>query len=177
MTPAVHRSFEELERRKNSLLAQLTQWSMERASFRPAPSNWSALGVLDHLVKVEQAALLDVQSRLPHGEPVPFKDRVGTYLVFAVMRSPLRVKTPVSSSTVLPQPAGDFAALAGQWEMVRNDLRRLLESLQPEQFRCGLFRHPVAGLMTIPYALTFLSVHLRHHGYQLNRLEKATSGF
>ncbi len=172
ITPAVRRSFDKFERQKHSLLCQLTQWSMARVSFRPAPSSWSALEVLDHLVKVEQAVLLDIRSRLPDGELVSFKDRVGAYLVFAVMRFPLRVKTPASTPTALPQPG---RLLRGCPPMGRGQKQSEKTARYLAAGTIPVRSVSPPDLMTMPRALTFLSAHLHHHGYQLNRFEKVTS--
>jgi len=132
------------------------------------------LDVLDHLVKVEEALLEAAHEQLPNGIPVTFKDRVGAFFVISVMRSPMRVKVPTSATMVLPEATTDSHDTAKRWSEVREQMANLLRSLQPEQLRTGLFRHPVSEWMTMANALAFLSAHLRHHEYQLNRLNSAT---
>jgi hypothetical protein len=66
-----------------------------------------------------------------------------------------------------------MAEAIGQWVKNRERLFSLLDSLQPDQLSLGVFRHPVSGWMTMPQALAFLSAHIRHHEYQLDRLKSA----
>ena len=174
MTPKIRQSFETLERQKARLLSEVLTWSAERAQFRPEPTGWSTLDVLDHLVKVEKAFLRTVQNNLPDGHPVTYKDRIGALFIIGVMRSPMHVKVPASATTVLPGTTTDSRTLSNKWDETRGEMAGLLTALLPSQFRAGLFRHPVSGWMTVSQAMAFLSAHLRHHGYQLNKLRSAT---
>ena len=67
----------------------------------------------------------------------------------------------------------DLEEISSRWIAVRQDISGLLQSLESQQLRCGLFRHPVSGWMTISQTLAFTSAHLRHHVYQVERLKKA----
>jgi hypothetical protein len=175
MRPELERRFSHLERQKQALLEDLATWPAARLSFRPAPSAWSALEVLDHLCRVERGWTLAVRRNLADGPQVTVRDRVGALVVNAVMRSPRRVKVPAAATAVLPAGAHDLPALASRWADGRLQMHALLDGLVPGQCRKGVFKHPVAGWMPIPTALTFLSAHLRHHGYQLDRLRGSSS--
>lgn len=174
MTPGIRQLYEKLERQKKTVLSEVALWSPAQVRFRPKPSAWSALDVLDHLVKVEVALIDAVRSELPDGNPMTFRDQVGALIILVVMLSPVRVKVPPAALTVLPEVMTDDASdIAAHWEQVRGDMGILLQSLQPNQLNRGLFRHPVSGWMTIRQAIAFLSAHLQHHEYQLNRLKYA----
>jgi hypothetical protein len=173
MLPALGRRFEKLEWQKGKLLAELTQWPASRLCFRPNPEGWSALEVLDHLIKVEKGILDAVREQLAGGSPITFTNRAGAWLVISVMHSPLRVRVPDKVRFVLPQTENDLAELAANWCEIRQQLGNLLKSLPPSHLRCGLFQHPVSGWMNIGSTLAFLSAHLHHHGYQLKRLKTA----
>lgn len=176
MIPTLHRSFATLERQKLALLSSVSTWSDARLRHRPEPSVWSALDLLDHLVKVEIGTLAALRSNLPNGSPVTLRDRFGALMVNAVMLSPKRIKVPASAAQlVLPEPAAEPSTILERWSELRLDISDLLSSLSPQQLRCGLFRHPVSGWLTVSQALTFLSTHLTHHSrYQLVRLRQAT---
>lgn len=174
---ALGRSFEKLERRKQTVLSDVGGLSPAQARFQSEPAAWSALEVLDHLVKVERGFLEGVRKALPHGAPVPFLDRVKALAVIAVMQSPIRVKVPTSALTVLPEAATDLTGIVTRWDNVRHDMADLIRSLDTEQLSQGVFRHPVSGWMTMPRAITFLSAHIRHHRYQLQRIKwRANTG-
>lgn len=173
-TPAIWHWFEKLEMQKQKVLAGVARLSAAQLRFRPEPTGWSVSDVLDHLMKVEKALLETVQANLPDGTPLQLIDRVGALFIIAVMQSPIRVKVPASASMVLPDATADTSETAMRWSEVREEMADILRSLRPEQLRCGLFRHPVSGWMTMAQALAFLSAHLRHHDYQLNRLKSTT---
>lgn len=173
MSNALQRRLDQLEGQKREVLSDAAQLSAIDLRFRPEPGVWSALDVLDHLVKVEQSSLRTVRRHLPQGASISFRDRMGAWFINSIMLSPMRVKVPASASMVLPAAATDLAAIAASWSEVRMQLSDLLGSLQPEQFRIGVFRHPLSGWMTITDTLRFLSTHLQHHKYQLNRLKFA----
>lgn len=174
LTPNVRRWFEKLERQKADVLSEISGWSAERLRFQPSPSSWSTLAVLDHLVKVEESLLLALQSSLPDGHSVPFKDRLGGLAVTCVMLSPMRVKVPTAAKIVVPDTVSDPLLVTNRWNKTRAELANLLNRLSPMQIRRGLFRHPVSGWMTVQRTLAFLSAHLGHHRYQLKRLRQAT---
>ena len=166
--------FDTLQRQKEAVLLGVSTWPAERLRFRPQPTAWSTLNVLDHLLKTEQGVFDAVGKSLPGGHPVTWKDRFGEWMVIGVMRSPIRVKVPASAQTVLPGETSDLPMITKQWQETREQAAQLLASLSPGQLRCGLFQHPIAGWMTMLQTVRFLSAHLQHHGYQLNRLKRAT---
>ena len=176
MSPSIQPQFEKLQRQKQAVLSGLSAWSIERLQFRPAPANWSTLDVLDHLVKVEEGWIDAVRANLPDGHPVRFRDRLGAWAVYCVMWSPLRVKVPDSAAQTLPNETGNLSLMTGKWQVTRDEMAQLLAGLSLKQLRSGLFQHPVSGWMTMPQAIQFLSAHLRHHGYQVSRLEQKTRG-
>ena len=169
----LQRSFTRLEEQKRDLLADLSTWTEEERRFRPAPNSWSALDVIEHLVKVECESLAHIQTKLSDSHPVTIRERIGARVVFAVMLSPLRIKTPPSVAAVLPDGSATENEIVGRWHDVRKDMNLLTERLRPDQLTSGLFHHPVSGSMGMVDALTFLSVHITHHTYQLRRIRTA----
>ena len=165
--------FDHLERHKQRVVDRVETLGPGQARLCPQPGAWSAVEVVDHLVKVEAAFLDAVRKTLPDGVPVPFSARCKAYGVIAAMRLPVRVKVPPQASAVVPDTAPDFATLAPHWTQIRRDISELLGSLNPSQCQRGLFRHPVSGWMTMPAAITFLTAHIRHHEYQLDRIHQA----
>ncbi len=172
---ALARSFESLETAKQRLVAELETWGNARLRFQPNLKSWSTLDVVDHLVKVEDAFLQEVDEALPGSRKVNLRERFGALAVICVMRSPLRIQTPPSAAQVLPQGLTTWAETRENWGKVRERLRLLLDQIRPERHQLALFRHPVSGWMTIRRGLGFLDAHLRHHQYQLERLKRATS--
>ncbi len=162
-----------LEEQKIQLLKGLEVWSAERLNVHPVEGGWSALQVVDHLIKTER----HIQNRVREGLAAPhrlgLRDRLGTAFLTRIFRSDRRVKVPKSASAVLPDAAPDLPTLLSQWDRSRAELAALLAALTPAQQTTGVFRHPVGGWMSVPGVLTFFSVHMHHHNFQLNRLQEA----
>ncbi len=173
-TAAVWDMFDRLERQKEAVLSRVVSWPKERLLFRHESNSWSTLDVVDHLVKVERSSLAAIRSSLPGGHPVTLKDRLGAFVVISIMKSPMRVKVPSSASEVFPDSEADLVSVSEHWNQTRVILRKVLDSLSADQLRCGLLRHPVAGWMTMSGAMDFVSAHMRHHEFQLRRLEKGS---
>jgi hypothetical protein len=169
-------ALEKLESQKTLLLRRLAGWPPAQLSFRPEPSAWCALDVLSHLVNVESNISKAIRSHLPDGVPVSIKDKAGAVLVNSVMRSPIRVKVPPTAKAALPKPVESLEEVSAEWLLVREEWQRLLGSLPAQADRRGFFRHPVAGWMSVPTTIDFLSAHLQHHGYQIDRLECSFGG-
>jgi hypothetical protein len=176
MDATLSRMMEKLERQKSAVLSGPSTWPVERLQFRTDAAAWSTLDVFDHLLKTEASLVRTAQSNLSKNRKVGIKEKIGGWMVSAMMRTPLRVKVPPTATAVLPGRAPDLSVIAPRWEKVRVEMADLVSRLTPEQLPAGLFRHPVSGWMTMPQALQFLSAHLRHHEYQLDRIRRASSG-
>ena len=171
MTP-----FARLEQQKAEMLASLEDWSAARLNYRPASDQWSAAQVIDHLIRTEIGILVTVRRDLSQPHPLTLRDRLGVILLRRVYRSPRRVKVPPSATQVSPAAEVDFLACLTRWEQTRNSLSVLLANAPPSANKGGVFRHPVAGWMTLPQVIDFFSDHLLHHGFQLTRLRQESDG-
>ena len=161
-----------MERQRTSLLNRLESFAAEQLAFRPGAGAWSVAEVVHHLVLVEEAFVrqsgLDASKR-----PATPGMRAGAaYLaVIAVLRTGLRVKAP--SKAVVPTGAVPLADSRGRWAATRADLRAFLETVSAPVLRRAVFKHPLAGWLTVPQGLGFLEVHVDHHLRQIARIERA----
>jgi len=173
MNPRIQKKFAKLEEQKERLLSDISKLPAKRLRFRPNPKTWSILEILDHLVKVEDSIMNMVRQNLPDGNQVSPIDRLGAVMVTSMMKTTIRVKVPAQATMVLPQDVDGLAEIETRWNLTRTEMSRLLSSLQNEQLKCGLFRHPVGGWMTMAQTLGFISAHLKHHVFQINRVSAA----
>ena len=163
-----------LEQQKHDLLAELGSWTLSRLVFQPAAEEWSALQMLDHIIRTEREILLVVYSNEHQPHRVGITDRIRTRFLQGVFRSDRKVRVPSSAKIVLPRNAPELAVLQSDWGEVRTTLANNVERLTVRSSGQGLFRHPVGGWMDMQGVLDFLSVHILHHGYQLARLRVAS---
>lgn len=167
------RTLSDLERQKADVLGDVGGWSPERRTYRPSPSSWSAVEVLDHLVRVEREILIAARQGLdaPHRRGI--RDRLTVAMLDWLFRSDRRVRAPASVPAILPSTHADLASVSHEWNQVRGDVREFLTVLPSDRLDCGIFKHPVAGWMSMPQVLRFFWVHTHHHRFQLARLATA----
>jgi len=166
--------FLRIEDQKRELLEELGGWKPERLRFQPGANEWSALQMVDHIMRTEREILLVVYSNEGSNHSVGIVDRLRTRFVHSVFRSKRRVKVPSSARIVLPGSVTDLDVLAKQWNEVRATLAQNIERLVAQPPGRGIFRHPVGGWMDMQTVLEFFSVHMLHHGFQLERLHAAS---
>ncbi len=163
-----------LEEERRSLLADLSAWNPSDLTTRPRAGGWSALEILEHLVIAER----EILAHLPDpaaltSRPRRPRHRFRYALVWLVLwlRIPVKVPTP----SMIPAGGGELADLTARWEATFAWVRTLPPTLGERVEVEALFRHPVAGPITLAQALELDRLHLRVHHRQLRRL-RATLG-
>ena len=162
-----------LEKQKADLLLEIGTWPLAKVRYQPSPREWSALQILDHLLKTEVAIREAARKGLVQPHRIGLTDRLRTRFLHSVFQSDRRVKVPSSASQVLPGSDPDLQTMIEQWQKSRGALQHLAQNVTEEQQTKGIFRHPVGGWMGLSEILDFFSVHLTHHSYQLARLKEA----
>ena len=170
MTDHMRASFARLERQKADILARVADWPADRLASRPVAKEWSAAEVIDHLMKVEHGILAAVRRGVHAPHPVRVADRLRSFLIYLLFRTPYKVRVPRSAPEVLPDQHVVLDAAVTRWNATRIDLLALLYEVDAGALRAGVFRHPVSGWMTLPQVLRFFSAHMHHHMFQLDRL-------
>jgi uncharacterized damage-inducible protein DinB len=169
------RIFRELEAQRAELLEEFATWSTTRLDFRPAPGAWSVVEVLDHIVRAETGTIADLRTGLQHPHPLGEEERPRIAELDRALRSDQSFKVPATAAAIHPDAQTTLADVADRWQQARLDLGSLLETLPPGIDRCGVFRHPFAGWMTVADVLEHFSAHLYHHGFQLARLRASSA--
>ena len=164
--------FDGLEKKKHAFLHTVSSWTPCQLRFRPTPAAWSALQVLDHVVKTEREIFAAAQSGLNQSRTSPLGDRIRGSLLNALMSSPARLKVPAAAALILPDNSKDLPELTDDWISVRRLQRKWIAALGSGYSNKGIFRHPVSGWMTPSQTLGFLSAHLHHHGFQIKRIQR-----
>lgn len=164
----------QLESQKQLLLSRFDGWSVARLSYRPSASGWSAIQVLDHLVRTEEEILSSAKQGLGFPHRIGVRDRIGFLFIRKIFETDRKVKVPASAAQVLPDQYPAFGDVLERWQITRSDFVRFQSQLSPKQAVSGLFRHPVCGWMGMPQISQFFFVHMIHHGFQIGRLEVLT---
>jgi len=169
-------AFATLDREKTNLLRSLEEWDEERLFTRPAPDQWCAIQVVEHLRKTEFAALESWQTNLKvRLHIVSGQERVKAALLACLMRLPVRVTVPAEARFVLPDRPTSKEDVLTAWANESLQLKEFLDCLPKSRQDYGAMYHPVAGWMTVRGAVAFLSAHLRHHQFQIRRIARVMS--
>jgi hypothetical protein len=159
-----------LEAARASVLSLLEGREHAELDRPPGPGRWSALQVLHHVVEAEAGTLAYVRKKMQAGPALPrgaVSSRLRRAILEVALALPLRFRAPAVAATV-PDTV-DPAALRSRWEQVRRDWRDLVETFPRELEARLVFRHPVAGRLTLADTLAVLQAHLGHHVPQVRR--------
>lgn len=167
--PSLRRRIEELDAARNALLDELERLPRQQLAAHPIQGKWSILEIVEHLVLAEK----DVLAGLPDpAELRPMtrtpKDRVLYWVVMGILRFRVGVKTP--SKAMEPKGATSLAELRLRWDQSQAWLRRYADSVEPNGSDAAVFRHPVAGPMTLEQTLRMARTHVSLHTEQIQRL-------
>ena len=167
-------SLEGLKEDSIQLLDELKRWPPEQLNYCPSVGSWSALMILDHLIKTERTVVAVMRTNLAKNNQVTLRQRIRSAIVLTVMALPMKVKVPKSVGFLVPGNGQlDLISLQDQWEQDRTQMAIFIQNLSSTEKKRGVFRHPAGGWTTPNGALLFLRAHIYHHKYQLRRIRKA----
>ncbi len=171
MLADLSRRFQHLESTRSALLQRLAQSSVEQLRFRVAPQTWSIGEIVHHLILAESLSVAYFGRKLDQVatlRQVSWSAGLRSTLMTWALRSPLKFKAP--SPLILTTPEVALSDLQVQWETQRQKLHKLLERITPEMLQLSLYRHPVAGLLTVKQMLVFMQAHFEHHVRQIEKI-------
>ena len=173
MKQEVNKWFQELQTKKQRFLAQLDQLSDEQLRIPEADGKWSLLHVVDHLYIVEKSVLGYCKKKtLNHDAcaPANFKTRFRTMMLQAVLKAPVCVKMPKNVQG--PSNEISFEETCDSWDQVQNEWEKFLNDFPEVLYDREVFKHPLAGRLTLAGSMEFLVNHFAHHERQINRILK-----
>ncbi|PRY12295.1 DinB family protein [Pontibacter ummariensis] len=170
MNPKLEEKYLRLEKCRNMLLDELEGLDDALLNSPPAEGKWSINQTMAHLVLVERRMLDYVQYKLKQQEAFPeasFSQGLKSLLLKLALQSGKKFKAPDVVATVPDNIA--LATLRQEWDEVRFRLEDLLTELPVHLLNKCLFKHPVAGPLTMFQTLTFVQDHFNHHLRQIQQ--------
>ena len=166
-----HKLLAKIHDRRRELMAVADALSAEQLTFRPAPNAWSALDVIEHLVKVEEGIASRIRPRESRGLIETARAKAALVAMYVVFGFRGRVKVPVQA--VLPLGGATLSDLASRWEAAQAALEERLEGFGPGDWSRPMMRHPLLGQLTPAEGLGFIHRHMGHHSRQIERIRRA----
>jgi DinB superfamily len=169
-------NWNELVKAKEEFLSALQGLSEEQIKAQPT-DGWSAGQVLEHVLDAEMGTLGYMKKKSSSGwnelETAQDEHHNNSKAINTRLASEDRYKAPA----VLTEPSNAYAIaqLTAQWDLLRNDMYDFLKSVQPEHYNKLVFKQPIAGMLNVVQAVSFMHNHLRHHVPQIIRLRKELS--
>ena len=174
MLHALNARYLSMEKRRFEMLAYLESLSDAERNKAPAPTDWSPLQIMEHVVTVEEW-MAGPNAALPHENgKVLLKGHLFIMLGGGLTRVAVGLGFRIPT---LPQaePQGahfDFTAIKRRWENARQSLLPKLEAVMPETRHLSIALHPIAGPLNAGQVVTLLDVHLAYHWRHFPRAGK-----
>jgi uncharacterized damage-inducible protein DinB len=166
---------EEMTIAMKGMLKMIEGWSDEDLKYKPNKGSWNVLQILDHIILSEKGTLGYMMKKSRSGwQELPKSAHEHEH-------SSLKLDHALSSSerwqapSVLPDPSDDrpIENVVSYWYGFRQKLDAFVEQLDPEFYERQIFRHPYAGRLNLFQTLSFLTKHIDHHTFQIERLSKS----
>jgi len=173
MHSKISAAFLRFDHRKQSLLKRLDQMDKKLYNTKPSEREWSMIQVLEHLYTSDSGSLNYCRKKIKAGDAIPnagILDPIKFKLYLQFLFTPIKFKAP----KVVSAPSNDstYEEVKARLEEFQNELKSFADSYPDKYLKKAIFRHPIAGRITIVQMIDFFEAHLRHHEYQINRLVK-----
>lgn len=132
-------------------------------------SGWSPKQALEHILQSEAGVLsyYKKKTQAPAVE-LPLADE-DNHMRSRRLNNRLKSTERYSRPAIMQDPTGDKSVedYLTYWDDLRNDWSSFLEALPEEYYKRQIYKHPLAGRLTLPQTLEFLTNHIAHHFRQL----------
>lgn len=169
MTSTYGARLRRLEELRRQLLARLGESDDACLNRRPADGGWSAGQVLAHVIEAERKSLAYVRKKLQDPDAIPrrtLRHRLNGFVLSLAMKGPFKFEVPPVVGE--PPESVDLDDLTRDWQEVRSGWREFVSTFPPELEDRAVYRHPVAGPLTLGDSLRFLITHLERHSRQID---------
>ncbi|MFQ5527136.1 MAG: DinB family protein [Thermoanaerobaculia bacterium] len=161
----------ELERLRGRLIERVSGVDSALLNRCPSGGGWSVAQIVAHVISAEGRSLAYLERKTQEApERIPRAGVLGRFRSAAlgwVLRSSIRVPAPPGAGEV--PNAAELDELRADWEQVRAAWSGFLETFPTELENRAVYKHPVAGRMSLEQALRFLILHLERHSGQVER--------
>lgn len=168
MHPQLQQRLNILEADRRQLEQALAGLSEQKLQEPMAQGKWSAIETLRHLILFEQMSVDYMKKKVQQAEsasPAGLGARLRSGLLLGWFKLGMKAKSP-KEFTEFPTQQSSQAVLAA-YQAVREELREVLDSVPDSLWERELFKHPLAGNMSLGSALDIFLAHYRHHAKQI----------
>ncbi|MEM8886495.1 MAG: DinB family protein [Bacteroidota bacterium] len=172
MNASLQKEFTSFEQKKSKLLSKLDSFSNPVLSQRPDESSWCVLQVLEHLEKIELAAITYLEKKLSHDAPLKksgFMTNVKSFALHTALRIPFaRYRAP--KRLMGGNEPRNYEEIKESWSATRQRFQKILEPMSEELVHAEFFNNPNVGRIKIIQQMSFLNLHFDRHRKQVDKI-------
>jgi len=165
--------FLEIENQRKETLNSVVGFTQSQLNQPLIPGKWSAAQILNHLITAEQLSLRYMQKKflgIKDTTDSGMLEEIKINLLILSQRLPgIKFKAPKAVMEQMMQ-LNDLNSIATEWNKVREELALLLEKIPDDLVNRKIYRHAIAGYLSVKHSLIFFREHITHHGVQLRKL-------
>lgn len=178
MHQSCEKAWQTLDHSLEQLSKSFAAYSSEQLNAPGPNGGWSAMQCLHHLMLAEAVSEQYIRKKLqtaPSELPKKgFMEWFNSKKLSFFMLLPIKIKAPTYIDTEQLPARSELTPTLAAWQAQRQGLRQYLESLDESVFSLELFKHPIAGKLTLGSMLGFFYEHFqRHQAQAIKALQQA----
>lgn len=165
--------FDKLEKQRHQLLDKVRQFP-DAFNRKPNVEKWSVHEILAHLITAEKLSVQYIEKKrqgIDAADNTGLLEELKMGVLKISQRLPLRFTAP-KPVVAATQSYSSIEELTTDWNVVRENLKQILEQIQDNQLKKKIYKHIIVGRLNIVHAVKFLQEHVTHHWPQVIRLLK-----
>jgi len=163
----------ELEGLKGQVLDEIKELSQEEINKKPSESEWSISQVVSHLIDSETGVNKYVNNKLKKPNELT-RSGIKGFIASRILNKKLQSSQKFQIPKIIAHPNNgiSFDELNENWTKSRLFLIETVENFPKDKINKAIFKHPVAGKLSMDQTLSFMINHFKHHLPQINKLKK-----
>ena len=146
---------------------------IEDAILQKTGSGWSLIQVLSHLNMAESGSLRYMKKKILAGEKMKKVNAWNSFRMWVTsffLQTGLRWKAP----SYIANPEGKYtlSEMKSIWNDTRAQIDEYVNSYPENLLDRAVYRHPMAGRLSLEQAVDSFIYHQRHHVHQIKRIKK-----
>ncbi|MCZ8217087.1 MAG: DinB family protein [Cyclobacteriaceae bacterium] len=174
MNRALEKIYVTLELQQSDLFNQLQGYTSSQLQKKPSPASWSVLQILTHLYASEKLSFNYIKKKSLGIQAIGnagLKQAILMPILKVSQRLPFRFKAPKVVVENTPEPLS-LEQLIDHWSLLRLELKAHLENVSDGNLKKLVYKHPIAGRLSLPQAMQFFAEHINHHQPQIKKALK-----
>jgi hypothetical protein len=156
-------------------LEQIKKVPVNQWHQKPDDNSWSVIQVAEHIFASESGTLGYMMKKSSGGWDTLEITREEQNVNSSELNKRLTSGERYTAPAILPQPTNSTTPVEVEqnWKALRVKFNEFINGIDPMHYDKLVFRQPAAGMLNILQALDFLTMHLRHHLPQIERIAAA----